>query len=161
MIPRPAMGSTLSRRSGSRESKQKLKIKMKQMSASSHGTEVRMTSETGKREQKPNVVNQSMGQFLVPFGRAYTSSDDESRADAKTAKFQHQASEELINNSVLMEASNPMTPDLLRRSTTSFKNTSATQSAAVKTLAERLQKLKRPSALKQKSLRDISFKGSS
>ena len=148
------------KRADSQESKQKLKIKLKQMSASSNGTDMRLMSDIDKQEQKPSVANESIGQFLMPFGCAYTSSDDESRADTKTAKFQAPSHNDIVNNSVLMEASNPMAP-ALRHSTTSIPllNTSVAQSAAVKTLAEKLSRLKKPSSLK-KSIKDISFKGS-
>lgn len=147
------------KRADSQDSKKKLKIKLKQMSASSNGTDMRLMSDIDKQERKPSVANESIGQFLMPFGRAYTSSDDESRADVKTAKFQAPNLDNLVNNSVLMEASNPMAPTL-RDSTTSMPllDASIAQSAAVKTLAEKLSRLKKPTGLK--AMKDISFKGS-
>ena len=86
----------------------------------------------------------------MPFGHAYTSSDDESKFDRKTAKFHPEA-----NNSMQMDAS---TPDLLRHSISSMNQL---PNNPAKTLTEKLNKLKTPTILRQKTVKDITYKGSS
>jgi len=103
---------------------------------------------------------QGVDQFQkLPFGReinkfAYTSSDDESKFDRKTAKFQPEA-----NNSMQMETS-PMSPDLLRHSISSAKQAPTnSQSAATKALATKLSKIKAPTLLRHKTVKEVSYKG--
>ena len=101
---------------------------------------------------------QGVDQFQqLAFGRAYTSSDDESKFDRKTAKFQPEA-----NNSMQMETSHPMSPDLLRHSISSAKQAPTnSQSTATKALATRLSKLKAPTSLRHKTVKEVSYKGGS
>ena len=152
LIPKP-MSTHGSQRSGSQSSKGKFKLKIKKLSSSSKGTDVKKMSDADKQEEF-----QAVDQFQkLPFGRAYTSSDDESKFERNTAKFQPEA-----NNSMQMENSNPMSPNLLRHSISSAKQAPTnSQSAATKALAAKLSKIKAPTLLRHKTVKDISYKGGS
>ena len=101
---------------------------------------------------------QDIGQFQqMPFGHAYTSSDDESKFERNTAKFHPEA-----NNSMQMDVSNPISPDLLRHSISSVKQMpNDSKSSASRTLADKLSKIKAPTLLRHKTVKDVSYKGGS
>jgi SRSO17 transposase len=58
-----------------------------------------------------------------------------------------------------METSHPISPDLLRHSISSAKQApTSSQSTAAKALATKLSKIKAPTLLRHKTVKDISYK---